>query len=61
MSIPYLPQDDLIGLGISSTQIVDSIERIIRGSVEGTVWAAQIRHHTSKRYALFDGRTCGDG
>ena len=37
MSIPYLPQDDLIGLGISSTQIVDSIERIIRGSVEGTV------------------------
>lgn len=40
MNIPYLSQDDLIGLGLSTAQIVDSIERAIRGSVTGTVWAA---------------------
>ena len=40
MSIPYLSQDDLIGLGLSTAQIIDSIERTIRGSVDGTVWAA---------------------
>jgi ornithine cyclodeaminase/alanine dehydrogenase-like protein (mu-crystallin family) len=40
LNIPYLSQDDLIGLGLRTAQIVDSIERTIRGSVEGTVWAA---------------------
>jgi ornithine cyclodeaminase/alanine dehydrogenase-like protein (mu-crystallin family) len=40
MNIPYLSQDDLIGLGLSTHQVVDSIERTIRGSVEGRVWAA---------------------
>ncbi|MGB5560445.1 MAG: ornithine cyclodeaminase family protein [Paracoccaceae bacterium] len=40
MDIPYLSQDDLIGLGLSTAQIIDSIERTIRGSVNGTVWAA---------------------
>jgi hypothetical protein len=40
MNIPYRSQDDLIGLGCRAAQIVDSIERTIRGSVEGTVWAA---------------------
>ncbi len=39
-NIPYRSQDDLIGLGCRAAQIVDSIERTIRGSVEGTVWAA---------------------
>ncbi|MEH6645264.1 hypothetical protein [Sulfitobacter sp.] len=40
MNIPYLSQDDLIGLGLSTAQIIDSIERAILGSVNGTVWAA---------------------
>lgn len=40
MNIPYLSQDDLIGLGLSTAQIVDSIKRAIRRSVNGTVWSA---------------------
>ncbi|ABD54447.1 ornithine cyclodeaminase [Jannaschia sp. CCS1] len=40
MNIPYLSQDDLIGLGLSTTQIIDSIDDAIRGSVTGTVWSA---------------------
>jgi ornithine cyclodeaminase/alanine dehydrogenase len=40
LNIPSLSKDDLIRLGLSTEQIVDSIERTIRGSVEGTVWAA---------------------
>ena len=40
MNIPYLSQNDLIGLGLSTAQIIDSIERAIRGSVNGTVWSA---------------------
>ncbi len=38
--IPFLSQDDLIGLGLSTDQIVDSIKRVIQGSVDGSVWAA---------------------
>lgn len=40
LKIPYLSQDDLIGLNLSTIQIVDSIKRAIQGSVAGTVWAA---------------------
>ncbi|WP_050605425.1 ornithine cyclodeaminase family protein [Ruegeria sp. 6PALISEP08] len=40
MNIPYLSQDDMIGLGLTTEQIVDSIECAIRGSVNGTVWGA---------------------
>ena len=55
MNVPYLSQDDLIGLGLSTAQIVDSIERTIRGSVEGTVWAAPkavIRPPDDPRYMM---------
>jgi hypothetical protein len=40
MNIPYLSQDDLNEMELSTAQTVDSIERAIRGSVEGTVWTA---------------------
>lgn len=31
MNIPYLSQDDLIGLGLGTAQIIESIEDAIRG------------------------------
>lgn len=40
VDIPYLSQDDLVALGISSQEVVESVKRTIRGSVDGTVWAA---------------------
>lgn len=40
MSIPYLSEADLNGLGLSTGQIVGAIKDVIRGSAEGRVWAA---------------------
>ena len=37
---PYLSEDTLAGLGISTGDVVDSIEALIRGSEQGTVWNA---------------------
>jgi ornithine cyclodeaminase/alanine dehydrogenase len=40
MNIPYLSEDDLVGLGITTHEVIGSIEQVIRGSAQGTVWAA---------------------
>ena len=39
-TIPYLSEATLAGLGISTHDVVESIERLIRGSERGTVWNA---------------------
>lgn len=38
--IPYLSGDTLAGLGITTVDVVDSIEALIRGTAQGTVWNA---------------------
>ncbi len=40
MSIPYLSETDLEALGITTAQVVDAIEGVIRGAKDGRVWAA---------------------
>ena len=39
-SIPFLSESTLAGLGITTADVIESIERLIRGSAEGTVWSA---------------------
>ena len=39
-SIPYLSEDVLSGLGITTTDVIYSIETFITGSANGTVWSA---------------------
>jgi ornithine cyclodeaminase/alanine dehydrogenase len=39
-SIPFLSADDLEVLDISTDEIIDRIEAMIRGSEQGTVWSA---------------------
>lgn len=38
--IPFLSEDDLVALGLSTEQIADAIEDAIRGAAEGRVWSA---------------------
>ena len=40
MNIPYLSADDLAGLGITTDEVIESIEKVIRGSAAGNVWSA---------------------
>ena len=40
MHIPYLSEEDLSGLGITTQDVIDSIEGVIRGGEDGTVWSA---------------------
>ncbi|SLN34119.1 L-lysine cyclodeaminase [Roseovarius albus] len=40
MKIPFLSQSDLEALNLSTQEIVDSIEKVIRAKAAGTVWAA---------------------
>lgn len=40
MDIPLLTEDDLQALGLTTSEIVESIEAVIRGAAEGRVWAA---------------------
>ena len=40
MDIPFLSRADLEALNIGTQEIVDSVERVIRASAAGTVWAA---------------------
>ena len=40
MNIPYLSADDLTGLGITTDQVIASIEQVIQGAADGRVWAA---------------------
>jgi ornithine cyclodeaminase/alanine dehydrogenase len=39
-SIPYLSEELLVGLGITTTEVIDSIEALIVGSAQSTVWSA---------------------
>jgi ornithine cyclodeaminase/alanine dehydrogenase len=39
-NIPYLSGDTLSGLGITTGDVIDSIEALIRGIAQGTVWNA---------------------
>jgi ornithine cyclodeaminase/alanine dehydrogenase len=39
-NIPYLSEDALAGLGVTTSEVVESIESLIRGSARGTVWSA---------------------
>ena len=39
-NIPYLSGDTLAGLGIRTGDVIDSIEALIRGIAQGTVWNA---------------------
>jgi ornithine cyclodeaminase/alanine dehydrogenase-like protein (mu-crystallin family) len=39
-SIPYLSANDLAALDISTADVIDSIEAMIRGSEQGSVWSA---------------------
>jgi len=38
--IPYLSEETLAGLGIAIGDVIDSIEALIRGSAQDTVWSA---------------------
>ena len=40
MDIPYLTQPELEALGITATDVINSVEHVIRGAADGTVWAA---------------------
>ena len=40
MNIPYLSAEDLASLGITTAEVIESIENVIRGSAAGTVWSA---------------------
>ena len=39
-NIPYLSEEALAGLGITTSEVVESIEALIRGSAQATVWSA---------------------
>jgi ornithine cyclodeaminase/alanine dehydrogenase-like protein (mu-crystallin family) len=39
-SIPYLSEDALIGLGITTSEVIECIEAMIGGCEEGSVWSA---------------------
>lgn len=39
-TIPYLSEETLAGLGIATGDVIESIEALIRGGVQDTVWAA---------------------
>ena len=39
-NIPYLSEETLAGLGITTDEVIESIEAAIRGSAEDTVWSA---------------------
>jgi len=39
-NIPYLSREILAGLGITTGDVVESIEKLITASAEGTVWSA---------------------
>lgn len=39
-SIPHLSEDVLSGLGISTSEVIESIEALIKGSADGSVWSA---------------------
>ena len=39
-NIPYLSEETLAGLGITTGDVIESIETLIRGSAQGTVWSA---------------------
>jgi ornithine cyclodeaminase/alanine dehydrogenase len=39
-NVPYLSEETLTGLGISTADVIESIETLIRGSAEDTVWSA---------------------
>jgi ornithine cyclodeaminase/alanine dehydrogenase len=38
--IPYLSEETLAGLGITTGDVIESIEALIRGAAQGTVWSA---------------------
>ena len=38
--IPYFSEDDLVALNITTTEVIDSIEGMIRGAAESRVWGA---------------------
>jgi len=39
-NIPYLSEDVLAGLGLTTQDVIDSIEALIRAGAQGTVWSA---------------------
>lgn len=39
-NIPYLSEQALAGLGITTSEIVESIEKLIQGSAQSSVWSA---------------------
>ncbi len=39
-TIPYLSEETLAGLGITTGDVIESIEALIRGSAQDTVWSA---------------------
>jgi ornithine cyclodeaminase/alanine dehydrogenase len=39
-NIPYLSEETLAGLGITTSDVIESIEALIRGRAQGTVWSA---------------------
>jgi ornithine cyclodeaminase/alanine dehydrogenase-like protein (mu-crystallin family) len=39
-SIPYLSHEILVGLGITTADVIEAIETMIRGSAAGIVWSA---------------------
>jgi ornithine cyclodeaminase/alanine dehydrogenase len=39
-NIPYLSEESLAGLGITTDDVIERIEALIRGSAQGTVWSA---------------------
>lgn len=42
-NIPYLSEQTLSGLGITTGNVIESIEALIRGAALGTVWSARRR------------------
>ena len=38
--VPYLSEEDLLGLDIKTGAVIECIEAAIRGAGEGTVWSA---------------------
>ena len=39
-NIPYLSESTLEGLGITTGDVIESIETLVRGIAEDTVWSA---------------------
>lgn len=40
LNIPYLSEDELNGLGVTTEEMIGNIEQVIRRSAQGTVWSA---------------------